>query len=134
FPFDGLVFGFRSVLRFSLYARHPQPVNGYLKKSSSTPTRKDFLLRNTAPFLPFVPIADHSCSGLSSCAAGRMNALNSTRFYRPESFRDENEKHPQPLPIKNGSIRRSRFTTPLASDPTKPANPQPTEAISRPAK
>src|SRR5262245_4683643 len=54
---------------------------GWLKKSSSTPTREDFLLRNIAPFLPFVPTSDPSCSGLSS---------HSTRFYRPEPVRDGN--------------------------------------------
>ena len=95
------------------------------KKSSSISTREDFLLHNTGPFLPFVPIADHSCSGLSS---------HSARSYRPVIVSDENKKHPQPLPIKNGNIRRSRFTAPVANDPRKPANPQPTEAISRPAK
>src|SRR5262245_16894405 len=40
------------------------------------------LLHNTAPFLPFVPIADHFCSGLFS---------HSTRFYRPEIVREGTE-------------------------------------------
>ena len=91
--------------------------------------QEDFLLCNIAPFLPFVPIADHSCSGLSSYERLEFHEV------LPARNRQRRErKHPQPLPIKNGNIRRSRFTTPLASDPKKPASPQPMEAISRPAK
>src|SRR5262245_10737483 len=84
-----------------------------------------------------LPSAQHStipsvCSHLRPFLLGLILAFHEVLPARTRQRWER--KHPQPLPNKNGNIRRSRLITPVANDPTKPANPQPMEAISRPAK
>jgi len=69
--------------------------------------------------------------GLTLACRRPQDQLAAARLTGQES-KGGTEAHQDSLASKNGSMRRSRFTALVASDPVKPARPQPTDATSRP--
>jgi hypothetical protein len=70
--------------------------------------QEDFLLCNIAPFLPFVPIADHACSGLSSHPTRLTGQKLSEMGTKASSTTAYQERQHPPKPIHRSCCQRSQ--------------------------